>query len=76
MWIFHWPSTFFGLTPKNKPDIHEEVFALCYYGQGGFTHDEVYNMPIYLRRFYLKEIKKVQDRQQQEMDKIKSQSKR
>jgi hypothetical protein len=49
---------------------------LCYYGKGGFPYHDVYNMPIYLRRFYLKEIKKVQDRQQQEMDKIKAQSKR
>ena len=32
---------------------------LCYYGKGGFTHDEVYNMPRYLREFYLKQIEKI-----------------
>tara|TARA_R110000744_G_scaffold32424_1_gene75863 strand:+ start:624 stop:815 length:192 start_codon:yes stop_codon:yes gene_type:complete len=32
---------------------------LCFYGKGGFTHDEVYNMPRYLRTFYLKKIEEV-----------------
>jgi len=32
---------------------------LCYYGKGGFTHSEVYNMPRYLRSFYLKQIEKI-----------------
>jgi len=32
---------------------------LCFYGKGGFTHDEVYNMPRYLRQFYLKQIEKI-----------------
>jgi len=32
---------------------------LCYYGKGGFTHDDAYNMPRYLRTFYLKQIEKV-----------------
>lgn len=32
---------------------------MCYHGQGGFTWDEVYNLPIHLRRFYIMEINKV-----------------
>jgi hypothetical protein len=32
---------------------------LCYYGKGGFTHDEVYDMPRFLRTFYLKQIEKI-----------------
>jgi hypothetical protein len=29
---------------------------LCYYGQGGFTHNEVYSMPIRYRHYHLKKI--------------------
>ena len=29
---------------------------LCYYSQGGFTHSEVYSMPVYLKRWYLKKL--------------------
>jgi hypothetical protein len=41
------------LTPEDKVRIHEEIFQLVYYGNG-FSHDEVYTMPIFLRYFYLK----------------------
>ena len=40
--------------------MHEDIFALVYYGNG-FSHSDVYNMPIYLRRFYLEELLRVKD---------------
>lgn len=52
---------FFGLDPNYRIGLHEEVFSLCYYGQGGFTWDDVYNLPIHLRRFYIKQIVKVME---------------
>jgi hypothetical protein len=36
---------------------------LCYYGKGGFSHNEVYNMPRYLRQFYLKQIEQINTKQ-------------
>jgi len=29
-----------------------------YHGGGGFTHSEVYNMPVWMRKFHLKTINK------------------
>ena len=52
------PLSFFGLQPKNKLDIHEEIFNLIHYAQGGFTFTEAYNLPITLRRFYLRRLNK------------------
>ena len=52
---------FFGLEPNYRLGLHEEIFSLCYYGQGGFTHSEVYDLPITLRRFYINQIKKAVD---------------
>ena len=52
---------FFGLTPEYRLGLHEEIFSLCYYGKGGFTWDDVYNLPIHLRRFYIAQIKKALD---------------
>ena len=49
-------SHFFGLGLNYKTGMHEEIFSLCYYGQGGFTWDEVYGLPIHLRRFYIKKV--------------------
>ena len=52
-------SRFFGLGPEYKLGLHKEIFSLCYHGQGGFSWDEVYNLPIHLRRFYIMEINKI-----------------
>lgn len=49
---------FFGLGPDYKLGLHEEIFSLCYYGKGGFSWEEVYNLPIYLRRFYIQQVSK------------------
>jgi hypothetical protein len=60
---------FFGLTPAYKKILLDEVFMLCYHGGGGFTHEEVYNMPIRYRHFYLKKIQETHEKQQEAMDK-------
>ena len=49
---------FFGLAPDYKLGLHEEIFSLCYYGKGGFTCEEVYGLPIHLRRFYIQQVSK------------------
>jgi hypothetical protein len=64
--------TFFGLTSEHKVLIHQSIFALLYSSNGGFTFDQVYKMPIYLRNFYLKQL---EEAKQKEMDTVKRQSK-
>ena len=47
-----------------------------YHGGGGFLHSEVYNMPIWMRRFHILKInesnKKEQKEQEETQNKIKS----
>tara|TARA_R110000824_G_scaffold113715_3_gene263665 strand:+ start:52 stop:303 length:252 start_codon:yes stop_codon:yes gene_type:complete len=43
---------FFGLNPKDRKYIFKQVFELVYHGGGGFSHTEVYNMPLWMRRAY------------------------
>jgi len=40
--------------PEDKVRIHQEIFTIIYNSNGGFTHDEVYSMPVFLRYFYLR----------------------
>lgn len=47
-------SPFFGLPIEYRLGLHKEIFSMCYAGKGGFQFNEIYNMPIYLRRYYLK----------------------
>ncbi len=46
----------FGITPEVKMNIHSEIFDLCYYSNGAFTQEGVYNMPTFLRNFYIKKL--------------------
>jgi hypothetical protein len=46
----------FGIGPESKLAIHSEIFDLCYYSNGAFTQQGVYNMPTNLRSFYIKKL--------------------
>jgi len=49
-------SHFFGLGVNYRPLIHKEIFQLVFYTKGSFPWLDVYNMPVFLRKFYLKEV--------------------
>ena len=53
--MFHSGLNFFGQPPSNRAAIHEELFNIAYYGNG-FNHDDLYNMPVPLRRFYAQKL--------------------
>ena len=55
------------MSAKHKPQLHEEIFSLMY-GCGGFTHSDVYNMPTYLRHFYLKKLIEQKKAEQKQID--------
>ena len=74
MWISHWLSDFFGLKLEHKKVIHQNIFTILYHSNGGFTHSDVYNLPIYLRDFYLNEIIEVKKKESEEMKKSQSKS--
>lgn len=65
--------TFFGLTSEYKLDIHKVLFTLGYYSNGAFTHSELYNMPVYLRTFYLQQLEQAK---KEEADAMESASKK
>ena len=65
---------FFGLTPKDKLKLHEQIFQLMYYGEG-FTHSDVYEMPVYLRSFYYKQLVDTRNKENEEIKKANQKSK-
>jgi hypothetical protein len=42
-----------------------------YHGGGGFIHSEVYDMPIWLRKFHIQSINKFNKEQKEEIEKAK-----
>lgn len=47
---------FFGLTQEYKKSLHEIIFSVIYHGNGGFTYQDLYNMPVFLRNFYIQQL--------------------
>jgi len=74
-WRYQSPCDFFGLPPEYKLEVHEEIFQLILHSKGGFTFADAYNLPIYLRTFYLKRLqtfyKKEAEEFKKEMNKYK-----
>ena len=48
---------------------------MLYHSNGAFTHDDLYNMPIYLRRFYLRELENTKEQEKKNHDKAMKKSK-
>lgn len=48
--------TFFGLNSEYKIELHKTLFSIAYHSNGAFTVEQLYNMPIYLRIFYSKQL--------------------
>jgi hypothetical protein len=65
---------FFGLNPEDKPKLHEQIFQLMYYGKG-FTHSDVYDMPVYLRNFYHKKLTDTKEKENKEIQKAQQRQK-
>jgi len=40
-----------------KISIYRQIHQICFHGKGGYGWHDVYNMPIWLRRFIFSEIK-------------------
>ena len=66
---------FFTLPPEYKVSLHEEIFNLSYYSQGAFSQDIVYNLPIYLRRFYARKLVDVKNKENEQIKKARQDAK-
>jgi hypothetical protein len=43
---------------------------MVYHGKGGFTFETLYNMPVFLRGFYLQQMNDAVEKHNAEMDKV------
>jgi hypothetical protein len=62
--------TFFGLTPKYKMEIHKSMLITAHYSKGAFSVMDLYQMPVYLRNFYIKEFSDMKKREAAEVEKL------
>jgi hypothetical protein len=53
--------TFFTLPSNYSVTLHQKIFQIVYYANGGFNWSDVYFMPIKLREFYWRELLKAKE---------------
>jgi hypothetical protein len=76
--IYHFQllKTFFGLGSKDRPGIFRQVFDLTFHGQGGFSWSEVYNMPVWMRKYCIQQANEHYSEQQKKHDEAMSRAQR
>jgi len=68
-------SGFFGLSLNYRKLLHSQIFDLIYHGNGGFTFSDVYNMPLWARKFYITKIVEFKENEKQAYEKQMKKSK-
>ncbi len=58
---FKLEQTFFGFKRTDRVILHGQLFDLLWIGEGRWTWADLYYMPIFLRRFYIKKINKLNE---------------
>ena len=58
---FQLEQTFFGFKPEDRVALHESLFNLVWHGAGRWDWETLYNMPVYIRRFWIQKINKIVD---------------
>lgn len=49
--IFQLELPFFGLTPEYRASLFNQLHDIVFHGKGGYSFGEIYEFPIWLRRF-------------------------
>mgnify|MGYP003630482556 FL=1 len=55
---------FSGFNAKYRLQLHETIFDIVWFGEGRWSWQDIYDMPVFLRRYWIKRINGiVKDRQ-------------
>lgn len=49
---FQLDQTFFGFNPKDRVQMHENLFNIIWFGEGRWTFNDIYYMPLPMRKFW------------------------
>ncbi len=62
-WGYRYRYLSFGLSPEYKVYLHKQIFEISYHSQGAINIDIAYNLPVYLRNFYYKQLREVKEKE-------------
>lgn len=57
--------TFFGLTSEYRIHLFTQIHEIVFHGKGGYSWEDVYNMPIWLRKFTFNKINEFYEKEKE-----------
>ena len=60
---FNLEQTFFGFKPSDRVNLHDQLFDIIWAGEGRWTWNDIYHMPLFLRKFYVKKLNSIYEKQ-------------
>jgi len=73
---FNLAQTFFGFKPEDRVALHDNIFNMIWHGEGRWDWGTIYEMPIFLRRHWVKRINKIIEERTEYQNQIAEQRKR
>ena len=71
---FNLDQTFFGFKPEHQIQLHSNLFDLLWAGEGRWSYDDIYHLPLHLRKFWISKIKKIRSDEQERLSKARNKS--
>ena len=56
---FNSDHNFFGFRPEDRVVMHDNLFNLIWHGEGRWSWDDVYHMPIIIRTLWVKRVNEI-----------------
>ena len=64
---FNMDQTFFGFSAKDRTILHERLFELLWVGEGRWNFDDIYNLPLNIRKLWIAKFKKIQETKEEKL---------
>ena len=61
-------QNFFGFSPEHQVQFHDQLFDLLWAGEGRWDWDTIYNLPLHIRKLWIKRINQMRDKQNAEQE--------
>lgn len=69
---FNLDPIFFGFKPEDRVILHENLFELLQRGEGKWDWNTLYNLPIHIRRFWIRKINKQTEQHNEQTERMNS----
>jgi len=53
---FNLTPDFFGLKPEDSVRLHDQLFELVWHGEGRWSWETIYHMPVHIRNFWIRKL--------------------